>query len=498
MFKALLISSLFLNLGLLLGRLSGFAREAFIASAYGATAKADIVILMLTVPDLLVGILMGGAMGAALVPEFSQRPDQSRQLLYQSLLFFGLLFAGVAGGFYWQSEMLVSLLVPGFGEAQTSLAAVTIGWVIWLIPLTVLAGVVTAYLHAKNQFAIAALGTLIINSTIIVGLLLVYNGYGTMYLLAMFVLLGGLLRLLSQLLRARFTWSPVKSLRPVMLDRPLLTHYAQAMLSGSALLLFPVVARAMASFHGEGSVALFNYAVRLIEFPLVVAVTFLAAVFFPRLAQSYISDQVQHRQQIRYGVQITLALSLVAMIVLISLRGAYTQFVYGYGGMEQSSLMRVMALINIGLMILPLQGLSSFLTAVFNARKNTRTPLFINGSGLIFFLFVSSSELFGKGLESLMWGMVTSYSLICILQLLLLKIEMFKWHHVFLERTFLAGIICASILSGVISYWINQAKFSAWLALALAAFFALVSLCVMVMFNKNLRSNIKDKMRKND
>jgi len=60
MFKALLVSSLFLNLGLLLGRLSVFAREAFIASAYGATAKADIVVLMLTAPDLLVGILMGG------------------------------------------------------------------------------------------------------------------------------------------------------------------------------------------------------------------------------------------------------------------------------------------------------------------------------------------------------------------------------------------------------------------------------------------------------
>jgi len=79
--------------------------------------------------------------------------------------------------------MLVSLLVPGFGEAQASLAAVAIGWMIWLIPLTVLAGVLTAYLHAKNQFAIEALGTLIINSTIIVGLLLVHNGYGTMYLL---------------------------------------------------------------------------------------------------------------------------------------------------------------------------------------------------------------------------------------------------------------------------------------------------------------------------
>jgi len=496
MLRSLLLSSLALNLGLLLGRLAGFAREAFIASTYGATAEADIVVLMLTVPDLLVGILMGGAMGAALVPEFSQRPEQSRQLLYQSLLFFGVLFTGLAGGFYWQVDMLVSLLVPGFAEDQASKAAIALGWVIWLIPLTVLAGVVTAYLHTKNRFAIAALGTLIINSTIIVGLVLVYAEYGTMYLLALFVLLGGLLRLLSQLLQVRPVWNPLSSLRPALLDRPLLTRYVQAMLSGSALLLFPVVARAMASFHGEGSVALFNYAVRLVEFPLAVAVTFLAVVFFPRLAQSYISDEAQHRQQIRYGVQITLALSLVAMIVLVTLNSAYTQIVYGYGGIGEGSLIQVMALISIGLMTLPLQGLSSFLTAVFNARKNTRTPLLINGSGLIFFLVVSNTGLFGKGLEALMWGMVISYALICVLQLLLLKIEMFNWYQVFLDRAFLPGIICALTLSATLSNWVSQARFSAWLSLALAAFFALLSLCVMALFNNDLKTRIKAKMSK--
>jgi len=494
MLRSLLLSSLALNLGLLIGRLSGFAREAFIASTYGATAEADIVVLMLTVPDLLVGILMGGAMGAALVPEFSQRPERSRQLLYQSLWFFGLLFTGLACGLYWQAEALVTLLVPGFEYNQIKHGAVAIGWVIWLIPLTVLSGVVTAYLHAINRFAVAALGTLIINSAIIVGLVLVYAGYGTMFLLALFVLLGGILRLLSQLSQVRVAWNPFESLRPALLDRALLTRYGQAMLSGSALLLFPVVARALASFHGDGSVALFNYAVRLIEFPLAVAVTFLAAVFFPRLAKSYTDDQEQHRQQIRYGVQITLALSLIAMIVLISLNEAYTQAVYGYGSMDQSNLRLVTTLICVGLITLPLQGLSSFLTAVFNARKNTRTPLFINSLGLVFFLLISSSELFGKGLEALMWGMVASYALICVLQLMFLKIEMFKWHYVFLDSAFLAGIICASVLSGLLSYWFSLADFTVWVSLALGAVTAFVSLSIMALFNRDLRSIIKFKM----
>ena len=201
MIRALLLSSLVINLGLLLGRLSGFAREAFVAATYGTTTQADIVVLMLTVPDLLVNILMGGAMGAMLVPEFSQSPKRASQLLYQSMLFFGMVFAVFAAGLLWQVEILVTLLAPGFSEAQVVQGAIALGWVVWLVPLTVLAGVVTAYLHAQNRFAIAAMGTLLINSSIIAGLLLVYFGYGSLHLVAIFVLLGGLLRLLSQLLQ---------------------------------------------------------------------------------------------------------------------------------------------------------------------------------------------------------------------------------------------------------------------------------------------------------
>lgn len=494
MLKALLFSSLVLNAGLLLGRLAGFAREAFVASTYGATAEADIVVLMLTVPDLLVGILMGGAMGAALVPEFSQRPGQARQLLYQSALFFGSVFLGVATVCYWQTDLLVSLLVPGFSEGQADKASVTLGWVVWLIPLTVLAGVVTAYLHAHNRFAVAALGTLIINCSIIAGLVSVNAGYGGLYLLAIFVLLGGGLRLLSQLSQVRLTWKPLHSLRKGLLNRALLTRYGQAMLSGSALLLFPVVARAMASLNGEGSVALFNYAVRLIEFPLAVAVTFLAVVFFPRLAQSYNNDTRLHHQQIRYGVQITLALSLSAMIALILLSDAYTEVVFGYGDMQTSNLLQITSLIGIGLLALPLQGLSSFLTAVFNARKNTRTPLCINVAGLLFFLAISSTEILGQGLAPLMWGMVMSYGLICLLQLIFIKIEAFSWLGVFFGKTFLLGNILGLASLGAFCQWISQAGLSAWLSILTAMPLTCVCLGVVALFNNELRASLKARL----
>jgi len=492
--KALLISSLAMNIGLLLGRLSGFVREAFVASTYGASSQADIVVLMLTVPDLLVNILVGGAMGAMLVPEFTQRPKIAAQLLYQSLLFFGMLFLMVTVVLYWRSDTLVALLVPGFSDLQVVKATKALGWVLWLIPLTILSGVVTAYLHAQHRFAVAALGALIINCAIIAGLMLVYYGYGTLSLIAVFVIIGGLIRLLSQLSLVPLHWNPLNSLNPWQLHRSLMVRYGQAMMSGSVLLLFPVVARALASYESEGSVAMFNYAMRLVEFPLAIAVTFLAVIFFPRLAQSFTSDARQHRQLIRYGVQMTLVLSLVASILLIYLSDAYAEIVYGHGGMSDTSVTAVATLAAIGLITLPLQGLTTFLTAVFNARNDMRTPLFLNSAGLVFFLLASSAGLFGDGLSALMWGMIASYGLICILQLIILRIDSFKWLDVLFEKTFFIGISCAVIITVVAGRWIKQMELSAWLSIVAACFTALVSLAIVALFNEQLRLKFKTRL----
>ena len=259
-------------------------------------------------------------------------------------------------------------------------------------------------------------------------------------------------------------------------------------------MLLPVIARALASYEGEGSIAMFNYAIRLVEFPLAIAVTFVAVILFPRMAQSFTADPVLHRKLIRYGVQITLGLSLVASITLMSLSDVYTEIVYGHGSMQNSSLVSVAALTTIGLFALPLQGFSSFLTAVFNARKDTRTPLLLNGAGLVFFLLISKADIFGQGLHALMWGMVASYGLICVLQMMFIKIGSFSWRQILLDRWFLAGAICAASLSAYVSRLISQAGLSAWLSLLLACFVAPVSLAVMALFNGELRSFLKTRL----
>jgi len=58
--------------GILLGRLTGFLREVAVASRFGVSRDADIILFSLTLPDFLINLLMGGALAAALIPEFKR------------------------------------------------------------------------------------------------------------------------------------------------------------------------------------------------------------------------------------------------------------------------------------------------------------------------------------------------------------------------------------------------------------------------------------------
>ena len=494
MIKAILLSSIAINVGLILGRLTGFVRESFVALNFGTTSQADIVVLMLTVPDLLVNILMGGALGAVLIPEFYQHSEQARKILYQALMFFGTVFLLITLLLYWQIDSLILLLVPGFSSEQIEQAVTAVSWVIWLIPLTVLAGVTTAYLQAKNKFAIAALGTLIINSSIITGLVLVYLGYGSLKLIAGFVLLGGLLRLLSQLYQVGIYWNPFSSWSPLLLHKKLLSRYTQAVLSGSVLLLFPVLARAIASYEGSGSVAIFNYAMRLIDFPLAIAVTFLVAVLFPRLSDTYMTNLRQHRQLVQYGVQAIIGLAVIASLTLIIMSDVYTELVYGYGNMQKNDLLKVEALINIGLISLPFQGLCLYLTAVFNSHKNTRLPMLLNISGLLFYFIGIKFDFFGQGMEALMMGLVISYALICALQIMLLRIDKLRWKTVFFDKMFALGLIIAILVLFCLNWIAGLADLPAVISFLLAGATAIIALGIMILFNAELRNKMKAKL----
>jgi murein biosynthesis integral membrane protein MurJ len=415
-------AGLVISVGLLLGRLAGFLREALIASTFGASAEADITVLLLTIPDLLVNILVGGALSAALIPEFKRLGQpQAAGLFVQASLVVALGFAVIALAASLFSAPLVFAFAPGLDATSLALAASLVSLTLWLIPLTSLAGVSRAYLQSHGRFGMESLGTLIYNLAVIAGLLLVAGRYGGLRLLCAFVILGGLLRWGAQLLVLPRPLFLSRALRERLVGRALMIRFLQASSAGGLLLLLPVVARALASLNGAGAIASFNYALKLTEFALGVTVTVLSVAIFPMLAESFAArDENRFGRLLSDGLWWLVLLALSTTVPLIWFCRDFVELAYGWGRMTEAALDDVTLLMKIGLVSLPFQGLVSLLAATANARRDAWGPFQASAAALLVFVPLGILLRSHYGLPGVMAALVLSYGLAVVAQLVFL------------------------------------------------------------------------------
>lgn len=493
MLKAIIYSSLLLNIGLLIGRFSGFLRESLLAGSFGISAQADVAVMMLSIPDLLINILVGGGLAAALIPEFDSDKKKSLRLWWQALLLFTLLFALVACGLVFSVVPLVKLLAPGFDESQILLSIVPMQYVLWLVPITVAAGVVAAYLQANNRFGVAALGTLIINIVIIMGLVFISFYDGSLITLAVFVLLGGLLRFTIQYAAAAgIAGKPVMSVSPWVIHQPLIVRFFQVAGNGCVLLCFPVIIRAFASYSGEGSVAQISYAIKLVELPLAITVTFLATILFPRLSLAYKEDILLFQQLVVWGVRATFFLSLMSIAALVPVSAELTKLVYGYGNMTDHDISQVSSLLSIGFLYIPFMGMATFVTAVLNAQKDAKTSLWISVAALsVLFLLVFNTE---NNLEALVKMLVIAYAVAGIGGFIALLIKF----PVIRRDVFSPGYLFLILFLPASLYWLLQFSLieafgyiNLMISFFLAGFGCLLGLLAVPIFRDKLMRRLK-------
>lgn len=393
MIKKILISSLILNLALLIGRLSGFVRELIVAKTYGVSAAADIVVLWLTLPDLLLNILAGSAIGAALIPGFVANEEKAKVIWFQAILaaLIGSLTISVVLQFF--SISIVSLLAPGISPVSLDLADYGVKVAIFIFPLSLLVAVNSAYFHYEGKFFMAGIGTLVFNGVLIVGLLLCgYFYIEDLKLILIAVFLAAFVRFFYQFLVVFDRGALIGLFERNYISKEVVVRFLQAMMSSGVIFVYPVIGRSFSSAAGEGGVAIFNYMFKLIELPLMVAVTFLSVVFMPSLAKAWVVDKRDYLSLAIRGIELTLFTAIFVMLPVWIYSDVYVKMVYG-AVLDNVSLVVIAESVKLGSLILISQGSIIFLSSVFNSAGSTRVPLFANLFAVA--LFVMLLKIFG-------------------------------------------------------------------------------------------------------
>ncbi|MHA6732225.1 lipid II flippase MurJ [Devosia sp. A369] len=358
---------------LLAGRVAGFGREIQISAVLGLSRDADFAIVMLTTPDLFVNLLLAGGLSAALIPEFRRVDRGARtRLFFTATLVVGAVFGLIALVIALFPSLLMLAFAPGYSAVPPSEYATQFAIAALAIPLAGMAGVTTALLNSEEKFLVAGSGTLIFNVTI-VGMLVFWLYPGQeLTVLATSIAVAALLRYGSQL---------AVGLKHLSFNSPqadqakswdLARRFVQALASTTLVLLIPVILRAVMSLNGTGNIAAYNFATKLVELPIGIAITTISAVAFPALSRALVAGKARVAESL-FATELrrSLGMALAITVPCVWFARPLVELVFGHGSMTADDLTLIGQIASIGFLTLPAIAISSMATALLNARHQT-------------------------------------------------------------------------------------------------------------------------------
>ncbi len=377
-----IIHAMFLKAGalslalLLVSRLLGLLRESAQAAAFGASGLGDVVVLMLTLPDWLTGVLASGALAYVLVPAWAGRASAQvvamQRVVAWSLLAVGGVLALLLIG--WRLPAL-AWLARGLPAGLQQSAAGALIWSALALPAALLAALWSTRLQHERDFAGMYGANLVVNGTLIAvmaGVALSVPAADALIWMGAGLMTAMLLRLFW--LRWRMPLSLAVASPETALPRP--SVWAWAALSAGLPLALPFAARSIASQAGEGALSTFNYAWKLVELPQMLAIQLVAALAFPAIAKAMAQDDhAAAGRAVRSAFALAFALACAAAAGLLVGAPALASLLFGWGRMDSAALARVAQWGALGAWGLLPQALIAVALTVLAARKGMRSAV---------------------------------------------------------------------------------------------------------------------------
>lgn len=375
-----------LSLALLLAsRLLGLLRESVQAAVLGATGLADLAILLLTLPDQLTGILASGALAYVLLPLWSRQAatgrDATQARIGRWLLGSGAL-AGVLMAF--GAGAVAALLAPGLPPQAQGMAGSALVWSAAALPLALLAALWATRLQHEHDFVGLYGSNVVVSLVVIPSLVLLpvidrHEVPVSLAVLGLGLLLAMGLRLLWLRWRLRRLAERSAAEAGVGAGWPGPSVWLWALASAGLPLLLPLVARSLASQEGPGALTTFNYAWKLIELPLILAIQLVATLAFPGIARAFAegaaADPVSgqdRRAVLRQAFVLAWTLACAATAALTLAAPGLAQLLFGWGRMTPEAVAQVAQWARIGAWSLLPQALLAVLLTLMASTGRLR------------------------------------------------------------------------------------------------------------------------------
>jgi len=398
--RSLLSASAAPAIGTALSRVTGLMRVAALTSALGLTTIADVYNLANTAPNILYELVIGGVLSSTLVPLFihannakkTDRSDDSASVIVTVSFVAITLLTVVAVLLAPVINRVFSLSLDGTERARQ--AAIGDDFLMLLLPQIFFYGMMTlgtAVLHAKRRFAAPAFAPVLTNIVISAAALSVYfflspddtgpNGLRTVWVLGLGTTAGVAAMAVALLPAIRrsgteLRWS-FKPRHPAIRSVLRLSGWTVgfAVANQVALIIVLTLARGV----GVGAVSAYQYAFIFFQLPYgLIAVSLMTAVL-PELATAASSgDDQRFAERFHEGLGLLLTFMLPAAGAYLFIGLPLIELLLQRGEFDVEATRTTSEMLAGFSLGLPAFAVFLYCVRAFHARRNTRTPFYMN------------------------------------------------------------------------------------------------------------------------
>lgn len=369
---------------ILISRLLGFLRDRAAAEVFGRSVATDAFRIAFNIPDLMYFLLVGGAIGAAFIPVFSEylATNREREGWEMASTFINgtivLLMAATILGMIF-TPALTPLVAAEFHGEDRELLIQLMRLMFPAVFFTALAGLQMGILNSYREFRAPLIGPIIYNLGIIFGAYYLGPRIGIQGM-AVGTVLGAIANFAFQVpfvlrrnagYRLGFDLSHPDVGRLVHLMIP-------AVVAFSIFQVNLIIGSNLASGLVEGSVTALNLANRLMQLPLGVFAMGMSTVLFPTLARQAARQEVhEFVQTFSRGVRLVFFLTIPSSVGLMVLGVSIVRLLFEAGAFGPDDTVATAAALSFYSVGLVSQSGIQILTRVFYSLQDTTKPVIV-------------------------------------------------------------------------------------------------------------------------
>ena len=382
----------------LISRISGYLRDILIAIFLGSGPIADAFFVAFRIPNTFRRLFGEGSFNAAFVPSYSKelvkgkrKSENFANNIFNLLTIFLLALVLLVELFM---PVFVSLIAPGFKSnpekftLATQLTKITFPFILFVS----LASFFSAILNSHNRFAAASAAPIILN-IVMIGILVFGKilGEKLVIFLSYGVSIAGLIQAVFLVIfvkrffkpKLKFNFNISKNVK--LFFKKLLPSIFSSGVTQINILVGTIIASFQAS-----AVSILYYADRIYQINLAIAGIAIGTVILPKLS-FYIQqnkkldiDKIQNK-----SLELSLLLSLPAMLALIIANEEIVSSLFGYGSFDEISVKnsaKALLYFSIGL---PAFALIKIFSSFIFARDNTKIPFYFSTVSVFINILIS-------------------------------------------------------------------------------------------------------------